>query len=1444
MTENDDLPGRRLGEFVVRELLARGGFGAVYRCEQRLLGREAVVKVLHRDLRKHHIILRRFMREAQLLSRLNHPYAAHVYAFGIEQDGLWWIAMERVEGVTLAERLTTHGPMPAEPFVPFFGHIAAVVQTAHDRGIVHRDLKPANIMVIERAGEQLPKLLDFGVAKLFDGGMLAEGMPDLSYLPQPATDAPASGISTVTSHSPPPHGDDAGLTRKNQTVGSPPYMSPEQWVHPAMVGPASDLYALAVVAFEALTGRRPFHAARLTDFEKLHLQGQVPALGGSFPPALDRMFQRALAKRPEDRFATALELADALRSASGLGASRAKLPTIDVGVRDAWLGEAPQPLAESVAALDGARNAHQARDAAQELVRTLLRYLLALALATRSPGGDDQDDSALLELVRALSKRALSAEERLQLLRLLVRPHGEHPVPELVDLVLPGPDGTDALEPILGLYSLTDHAGSEDAVRLRLSWLMPELTQLLRKTAFVLDYLLVVPRDHAAERWTGQRQPHRGRAVVVEGKLVDGHPMLLDRNGRICADLWPLVQAAPPSYGAEPELFVFDGRSRCGAQLIAAPRSIVRDDSNAWRWVATRLIAEVEAKARMHDQIRTAARQWQDQARPDGLLWRGNVLADFEVWTRHTSTAPLGDLEEEFIESCRRVARRARRIRRSLVAAGMLTVLAGVVTALGVVAYRAETKTRTAEQLTEMSITQADVERGRQALLHGEFAEALLYLTQAYQRGDHSPDVKFMLARALQPRLAEQARFTSASGRFWSALFSPDGKRIVTTDDECARVWDAQTNQLLFTLPHAKTVYQAVYTPDGTRLVTAGGDGFVKIWNAATGTLLRELTRQDAKPRRYFVVATSHDGKLVAAIDSLGEVAHVWDAGTGVLLAELRNDASEFPSLTFSSDGRWLATSGGDDVRVFDTTTWAQPLTLAARHVHRLAFDPTGPRLVTGTSDGDASIWEIPSGARLRHLREVGEPVDAVAYARNGELVVTAARDGAEQVWDARTGRLRSQGNYHRSEILSVEFDPTSTLVLAAGADGTVVVSDVMQGMPVAVLEGPENVVRVAHFDPSSHRVVGASRDGTARVWDATSPYRRWSSPPVSDDCGFGSSLEPDRRFVAIGCWGLNTRVWDTARDRLLAELPSVTPVDGDFSSAFPAVSAAGDRAAIARGNTVEIYELPGRQLLRTISHAEAVNAVAFAPTGHDLVSGAVDGSLLVTRDDREPIAFAMLPGGIDAAAILADGRVVAAAGKRLRVYDPDRNAVLAELEMPARVRTLRPSLDGLRLITVASKLDKTAPVLWDLLHYQRIVQLDGHGGPVFAARFVRAGHEILTAGGDGTARLWDGATGRLRHTYRGSRQFLADATIDPDGLMVVAGGGDGLLRFWDVSNERPLWTLQAHKSHVIGVHFEGDDIVTRGFGADVSRWRLPSPEEVIGKIVAPASGAASIMSR
>jgi serine/threonine protein kinase len=638
-THVEDLTGRTMGGFILRGQIAVGGFGAVYGCDQPLLGREAVVKVLHHELRRSQVIVRRFLREALLASRLDHPYAVHIYAFGIEeQDRVLWIAMERVQGVTLAEWLKLHGPMPLGQLVPFFERIAAVVHTAHERGIVHRDLKPSNVMVIERAGELLPKLLDFGVAKVLDNASPPEEMLAINYPLLLATEDSANhfvsamrppGKSTV-SDDPAPHPDDDRLTQNNHTVGSPPYIPPEQWSNAVTVGPAADLYALAVVAFEALTGRRPFQGKTMADYTEQHCHAQVPPLGGSFSPALDPMFQRALAKRPRDRWATALELAAALRVASGIGTTRSDLPRLDRDVCDAWLAAAPQPLAESIAELGGAHHAYQARDIAKGLILTFVRYLLAMALAMNARHPSARRDPALLELTRTMNQRVPSMDKRIRLLRLLVHRLAGVPglplVSELLALVTTAPAGTDAMDRLLVLYTATDHAISEEMVRLQLLRLIPELSQLLRQATFVLDYLLVVPRNRAPERWTGQRCRPRALAHVSGGGLVDGHPMLLDREARVYIDLWPLVQAVPPTEGAEPELFLFEVQGPHGALQIAAPSGLKRQDAVAGDWVAAHVIAALEPRSRVRDQLRDAVLPW-NRDRPDAQRWRGKLLA-------------------------------------------------------------------------------------------------------------------------------------------------------------------------------------------------------------------------------------------------------------------------------------------------------------------------------------------------------------------------------------------------------------------------------------------------------------------------------------------------------------------------------------------------------------------------------------------------------------------------------------------------------------------------------------------------------------------------------------------------------------------------------------------------------------------------------------------------
>jgi WD40 repeat protein len=316
--------------------------------------------------------------------------------------------------------------------------------------------------------------------------------------------------------------------------------------------------------------------------------------------------------------------------------------------------------------------------------------------------------------------------------------------------------------------------------------------------------------------------------------------------------------------------------------------------------------------------------------------------------------------------------------------------------------------------------------------------------------------------------------------------------------------------------------------------------------------------------------------------------------------------------------------------------------------------------------------------------------------------------------------------------------------------------------------------------------------------------------------------VDGDQRFLAARCTDHGTYIWDTAHDELLATLPSETSPGQGFQRALPAISAAGDQAAIAIGKTVAIYSVRGGRLLRTITHAAAVSAIAFAKTGHDLASGAADGSLLFTPDGGDSVSLPELPGGIDAVGFTADRRVIVAGPRhRVRIHDLQRNAAIAELDSPIRIRWFRLSADGLRCITIPPFGQPVAPVLWDLEHYRIIASLEGHTGAVLSARFVDGDRSILTAGGDGAPRLWDGMTGGLKKTYLGYDQFLLDAVLDPDGVMVVAASGDGALRFWDTASGRMLWTLRAHRQAIADLHFEGHELVTRGLTGEIARWNV-----------------------
>ena len=266
--------------YEVRALLGAGGMGAVYRVFQRSVEREIAMKVLKRSNVGDALAIKRFFKEARAASQLRHPNTVTVFDFGQTQDGLLYMTMELLDGVSLGDLLARDGPLPAARAVNILGQICDSLAEAHERGIVHRDLKPDNIVIVKLHGHgDFVKVLDFGIAKIVAGG-------------------PSSGITAT------------GLV-----CGTPVYMSPEAAQERLLDGRA-DIYALGVMLYEVLSGAPPFVSETPVGVLMKHVSEPVPKLTRpGVPASLERVLYRMLAKDPNERPATVMALRDELRAA-------------------------------------------------------------------------------------------------------------------------------------------------------------------------------------------------------------------------------------------------------------------------------------------------------------------------------------------------------------------------------------------------------------------------------------------------------------------------------------------------------------------------------------------------------------------------------------------------------------------------------------------------------------------------------------------------------------------------------------------------------------------------------------------------------------------------------------------------------------------------------------------------------------------------------------------------------------------------------------------------------------------------------------------------------------------------------------------------------------------------------------------------------------------------
>ena len=281
------------GQYQIESILGKGGMGAVYLARHILLGDRVAIKVLPPEMRGNTEWLRRFQREGQAARRFRHPNAVTVYDLRTSADGTIYLVMEYVEGVTLDAELKKHGRFSPAEALTVLDPVMSVLNAAHAMGVVHRDLKPENIMIGKAStdGEPVVKLLDLGIAKLRE-----------------VAGAEKTG--------------NTNLTIAGQMLGTPYYMSPEQWGELPRDGSSeidgrADIYSLGIVCYEIVSGGRPFSGVTLSELRREHTS-IVPKPLHEFVPNVPEGFSRgiaqAIAKDRGDRQATAGELANELKS--------------------------------------------------------------------------------------------------------------------------------------------------------------------------------------------------------------------------------------------------------------------------------------------------------------------------------------------------------------------------------------------------------------------------------------------------------------------------------------------------------------------------------------------------------------------------------------------------------------------------------------------------------------------------------------------------------------------------------------------------------------------------------------------------------------------------------------------------------------------------------------------------------------------------------------------------------------------------------------------------------------------------------------------------------------------------------------------------------------------------------------------------------------------------
>ncbi|MDB5314081.1 MAG: High-affnity carbon uptake protein Hat/HatR [Gemmataceae bacterium] len=597
-----------------------------------------------------------------------------------------------------------------------------------------------------------------------------------------------------------------------------------------------------------------------------------------------------------------------------------------------------------------------------------------------------------------------------------------------------------------------------------------------------------------------------------------------------------------------------------------------------------------------------------------------------------------------------------------------------------------------------------------------------------------------------------------------AAALSPDGRRLVVATGSTVTVWDLPAARTSVTLTgHTGTVAAVAFSPDGTRLATAGHDGAVKLWAAADG---REQATFGGHTRWAVAVAFSPDGRTLAS-GGYDATVRLWDLESGRERAVLTGHTGGVRAVAFSPDGRTVASGGADhEVRLWDTTGGKRPRVLR-RHsgpIRAIAYSPEGARLATGGEDRTVLLWHPSDGREVAPPVRLPDFVTALRFSPTGQTLLVGTDGGHVLNTDPLTAHPRgylgiepgfpSGRPAHAAALVATLFPPAAAgAVYTVAQDRSVAVWSAAgpPEVPAATFPGHRRPVAAVALTADGRTLAAGGQDGSFRLWDADSAVLRRTIPAHP---GGVTALvfAATGQLVSAGA-DERVRVWDLASGQAVRTLT--------YTTADLRLALSPDGRLLAVGgpglSAVTLWDLDTLAPVRHLgSRSGGATAVAFNPAGTGLVTGHPDGGVRVWAADsgRELIGGVVGPGQVDGLAFTPDGRTVA--------------AVVNGVVDDGPAGTARPVHDVIFLDTGTAATADRQPLV--------------HPGPVTAVAFTRAG--VLTAGQNGHLYLWDPA-GRPVRAVRGYNGAVRAVAPTPDGSAVFSAG-DHTAKRWAFPPLRP----------------------------------------------------------